>query len=57
MHDQPEPDFSGTAFCPVCCSTVDVVCVDGEKVELDCVSCEQVWEMKIDANRFATHSI
>lgn len=46
--------FSATAFCPVCCSTVDVV---GEGTHLlTCARCGQVWTMIATAARFERFS-
>lgn len=50
-------EFSGIVFCPMCCSNVDVLAFDGDVVELMCNSCEQVWTMLIEVERFAQHSI
>lgn len=49
--------FIGIAFCPVCCSNVDLEGEPGSEVELECITCEQKWRMLLDPDRFATYSI
>lgn len=49
-----DPSFTATAFCPVCCSTLDV---EGDGlVILDCVHCEQRIWLVVDIERFHAHS-
>ena len=47
--------FSAVLFCPVCCSTIDVT-EEGEQ-ELQCVSCETEFKMKVDPKVIAAHSM
>ena len=52
--DNADPDFRATAFCPVCCSTIDV---EGTGLQrLECSHCGQVQWLIIDAERFHAHS-
>jgi uncharacterized Zn finger protein len=46
--------FSATAFCPTCCSTVDVVGTG--KKDLTCAHCGQVWTMHVDPELFHKYS-
>lgn len=43
-------------FCPVCCSTEDLICEDGSVAELECTSCGQTWTMKAEQSRFDAYS-
>jgi uncharacterized protein YbaR (Trm112 family) len=55
MSDQPEEQFSAQLFCPVCCS---VVYVDQSgRVELVCVSCGTIFEVVVDPEIVAEHSM
>lgn len=44
-------------FCPVCCSNVDVEGRDGQRVEVECGSCGQPWQMELDSDRITKHSM
>lgn len=44
-------------FCPVCCSNIDVEGADGETVSLECISCEAVFTVTLDAVKIAKHSM
>jgi len=50
-------EFVGIAFCPVCCTNIDLEGDAGETVKLTCGSCGQEFEMVLDPQRFAEHSI
>lgn len=44
-------------FCPVCCSQVDAQGEDGQRLDLECVSCGQVFNLTVDFDRVAEHSM
>lgn len=49
-----DPEFSATAFCPVCCSTIDVAGTGRQ--QLFCAHCGQEISMIIDPERFHRYS-
>ncbi len=43
-------------FCPCCASAIDVIILPHVQ-QLVCDACEQEWEMLVDADRLAEHSL
>jgi transcription elongation factor Elf1 len=50
-----DTEFQAIAFCPVCCTNIDVE--GAGRQELQCGSCGQEFSMDVDPERFAQHSI
>jgi uncharacterized protein YbaR (Trm112 family) len=42
--------------CPVCASPQDVE-VSEQSQQFECISCNQVWSMVVDADRIAEHAL
>lgn len=53
---EPQPEAL-IAFCPCCCTNIDLVAVDGDSVDLSCVSCETSFTLKVSLAAFAEHSM
>lgn len=57
--EQPsEPErFALMPLCPVCASVSDVECHDGEKVSVDCATCETEYSFTVSIKTVREHAI
>lgn len=49
------PEFSAIIFCPLCCSTIDVV--ESGQQSHECVSCGTEFTVNLDPDKVAEHSL